>query len=149
MECDNATNLTHPNDTVFYILRGSAVVAAEVLITVMALLSIAGCLLIVITYIAYKDLRTIARTMLVHLSVADIIVSLSRVFGLYINHARYSKEREHWADYIRHSTSDSSCYTQASFTAYGSIASLLWSNAIGKLEDWLDSNELVPQHSGP
>ena len=134
MECDNASATHYKNDSVLYFLHGGAVVAAEVLTTTTAFLSIAGCLLIIITYLAYKDLRTVARTMLVHLSLADIIISLSRVLGLYVNYMRYSERREHhWAHYIYNSTSDPRCYTQAAFTVYGSIASLLWSNAIGKL----------------
>ncbi len=110
-----------------------AAVAAQVLITVIALLSIAGCLLIIVTYVAYKDLRTTARAMLVHLSIADLILSSSRIFGLYVNHLGYSnKYGDSLPSLLHNSTNDPRCYTQAAFTAFSSIASLLWSNSIGK-----------------
>ena len=129
--CSNLTKPWHDDDIVYSIPASDAVVAAEVLTTIVAVLSIIGCILIIFSYIAYKDLRTKARAMLLQLSIADLIISLSRIVGLYMNYKRYTQKRDHMATYIYNSTSDPRCYTQAAFTTYGSVASLLWSNVIG------------------
>ena len=78
--------------------------------------------------------------MLFHLSVADLVINISLLFGLYVNFVRttdkvrhtYNKsENVHKADFIFNSTSDPACYIQAAVTTYATVASLLWSNVIG------------------
>jgi len=140
--CDFNTPLPpkHNDNVKYFIPSHGDVVSAEVLTTAMAILSIIGCALIMFSYIAYRDIRTKARTMLFHLSVADLIINLSLLFGLYANfvkttnevrHNYTSEEGVHKADFIFNSTSDPKCYIQAAVTTYATVASLLWSNVIG------------------
>jgi len=58
-------------------------------------LSIPGISLIILTYAAFHDLRTITRQLLVKLSVADIVIASSHFVGVLTNYKRfvYSKLR--------------------------------------------------------
>ena len=139
VNCNSSTKPTFNDNIVFSIPIHNEVVAAEVLTTIMAVLSIFGCALIIFSYIAYKDIRTKARVMLFHLSIADLIITISSLFGLYMNFIRITDEITQpphtkglrKASFIVNSTTDPRCYTQAAITTYGTIASLLWSNVIG------------------
>ncbi len=137
----NLTRPTHKDNIEYSIPVPGEVKSAEALSTTMSVISILGCSLIIFTYIAYKDIRTRARAMLFHLSVADLIINISLLVGLYLNFARitegieghhkHGKAHIHKADLIFNSTSDPRCYLQAAVTIYGTVVSLLWSNMIG------------------
>lgn len=59
-------------------LTMTAMDAAYVLFcNITAILSIAACLVIFSVYVAYKDIRTPSRLLLVYLSCADIVVNVS------------------------------------------------------------------------
>ena len=95
-----------------------------------ALLSALGASLIILTYVAFKNLRTTPRQLLVNLSVADIIVSLSHFIGLL---AKY--EGQFPIDPLSTNGSNLSytsplCSAQGAFTAVGTVASFLWSMLI-------------------
>lgn len=102
---------------------------------VTAVLSIVGATLIIFTFVAYKNLRTTARQLLVNLSIADIIVSGSHLVGVLqdyeydlsisVNHTAYTND-------CRSPTysTNALCDTQAAFTAFGTVASFLWSMLI-------------------
>ena len=49
----------------------------KILLTVSAGLSIVGCILMISTYIVYKDIRTVSRHIVVCISIADLIVTTS------------------------------------------------------------------------
>lgn len=103
------------------------VTAGKALTTATAILSIFGCSLIMFTYIAYKELRTKARAMLFHLSIADIVVVTSHLAGFYENYIWYLQH----PDAISNSYQHNLCISQAAFLVFGSVASLMWSTAVG------------------
>ena len=99
--------------------------------------SVCGACLIILTFLAFKDLRTLARQQLVNLSVADILVAGSHLLGLA---ALRVENYDPWTDMDEGSnhTNDTPagnstmlCQVQASFTMFGTIASFLWSLALG------------------
>ena len=95
-----------------------------------AVLSILGAGLIIFTYVAYKNLRTTARQLLVNLSIADIIVSASHFVGT-LQDYKHDLLIAHANDSRRPSFSTNAlCDTQAAFTAFGTVASFLWSMLI-------------------
>lgn len=80
-----SSNCTHIYPV--YDRRFVATLTAAVVIT--SLLSVFGSALIIFTYAAFKNLRTIAREILVQLSVADIIVAVSHIVGITANLPRF------------------------------------------------------------
>jgi len=118
-EWANLTNATTriPIETADYILTVKIVVGTT------CLLSILGASLIILTYVAFRDLRTIARQLLVNLSVADIVIAASHFVGLLTNYERflYSNLR---------SDVDVWCSVQGAVTMYGTISSFLWTIAV-------------------
>lgn len=63
----------------------AAVVAIRVGVGTVSFLSLLGASLIIFTFVAYRDLRTLARQLLVNLSIADLIVAVSHLMGLLEN----------------------------------------------------------------
>ena len=91
-----------------------------------AILSVFGASLIIFTYVAFKKLRTTARQLLVNLSVADIVISLSHFVGLLAKYETYL----HPDDKYQNASTSPLCSTQAAFTAFGTVASYCWSMLI-------------------
>lgn len=94
-----------------------------------AILSVFGASLIIFTYAAFKNLRTTARQLLVNLSVADIIISLSHFVGLLSNYESMFQEDDNGTNVLLSHTNPL-CSTQGAFTAFGTVASFLWSMLI-------------------
>lgn len=99
------------------------------------LLSILGACLIILTYTAFKDLRTLARQQLVNLSVADMIVAASHFIGLAtLNVEDYQTTYETQPDYNVSNSStvqDNLCRVQGGLTMFGTLASFFWTLALG------------------
>ncbi len=87
------------------------------------ILSILGASLIILTYAAYKDLRTTARQLLVNLSVADILVAASHFVGLFIFTKFHHPDDP---DHYQPNNTDTLCSIQGAFNLFGTIASFLW-----------------------
>lgn len=79
---------------------------------------------IIVTYLVFKNLRTVARQLLVNLSIADILVPGSHLLGAFLNYERF------YTMPSLNSTDDPLCVTQGAVTMYGSIASFLWTMSI-------------------
>ena len=110
-----STTLTIPTETLGFILT------LKITVGTTCLLSILGASLIILTYVAFRDLRTTARQLLVNLSVADIIIAASHFVGLLTNYDRFlysSLQKDTW------------CSVQAAITMYGTISSFLWTIAV-------------------
>lgn len=112
--------------------------ALRVVIGITCVISMFGSCVIISTYIAFKDLRTLARQQLVNLSVADIIVALSHLVGLAaLRVETYDDDSEHYTNNISvienaTTTYESAlCTVQGGFTMCGTIASFLWSLGLG------------------
>jgi len=120
-ECElaNVTNAT----TRIPIETGDYILTVKIIVGTTCLLSILGASLIILTYVAFRDLRTIARQLLVNLSVADILIAASHFVGLLTNYERflYSNLR---------SDVDVWCSVQGAVTMYGTISSFLWTIAV-------------------
>lgn len=116
-----AGNRTLPGQDRQYVL------AVKVIAGTVCLLSILGASLIILTFVAFKDLRTIIRQMLVNLSVANILVALFHFLGLFTNYDRFS----HGGEASQNLTRDWWCSTQGALVALGSVGAFFWTTAIG------------------
>lgn len=105
------------------------VVALTVAVVITSLLSVFGSGLIIFTYAAFKNLRTVAREILVQLSIADIIVSLSHMVGVLVNLPRYIPKPCESPESL-HITDDVACKVQGGATMFGTISSFLWTIAV-------------------
>ena len=120
---DNCTHMP------VYDRRFVAVLKATVSIT--CLLSIFGAGLIVFTYAAFKNLRTIAREILVQLSIADIIVALSHMIGVLAVFPRYVTSPWVTPEAVMDlSDEDIVCEVQGGVAMFGTISSFLWTIAV-------------------
>lgn len=120
------------NASVFFrypVITDGVILAGKVLTTATSILSILGVALIMFTYVAYKDLRTRARAMLFHLSIADLIIVVSHIVSIYANYERFILHSD--INVFNVTNKDKLCVSQAAFTTFGTLASFLWSNAIG------------------
>lgn len=90
-------------------------------ITGVCLLSMIGALLIILSYICIPQIRTRARLILVHLSVADFGVACSNFIGLTVYFDRFIERCEHSC-----TTINNLCTAQAFFAGYSTLASILW-----------------------
>lgn len=114
-------------------MESEVFLSLRVIVGITCLISIFGAFVIILTYVVFKDLRTLARQQLVNLSVADIIVAASHFVGL------VAVDYNHQEEYITVDESNSSvynetstlCRVQAGFTMCGTIASFFWSLALG------------------
>ena len=98
--------------------------AVKACVGITCLLSFLGASLIIFTYVAFKDLRTTARQILVNLSVADILVVTSHFLGLFTNYDRFLYVDPEVA------TQDVWCSIQAAVDLFGSISVCLWTTAL-------------------
>ena len=90
------------------------------------LLSIGGSTLVILTYALFKNLRTVARQLLVNLSVADIIANSSHIFGMAAN---LSRSRNATKD-NPHLKVAAACSIQGGITVFATVACFLWTIAL-------------------
>ncbi len=110
------------NNTDFYpAIRPKFLLALEILVGTTCILSILGASLIILTYVAYKDLRTTARQLLVNLSVADWIVAASHFVGIFHYKTFIPQYNRHYR-----SNTDTLCSVQGAFAMFSTVASFLW-----------------------
>ena len=109
----------------------------RVVVGITCLTSIFGASVIILTYAAFRDLRTLARQLLVNLSVADIMVASSHFVGLVaVRVENYSGLTDDYnisnvSNTSSLPTTDTLCVIQAAFTMCGTISSFLWTLALG------------------
>lgn len=103
-------------------------------------LSIVGSLLIVLSYVCFKDLRTKAREILMHISFMDFGVGVSNLVGVGINFGRYYEESCNLTHLHHHSSTQDisgdlcdvhtqvevSCKVQGGLATLFTIGSVLW-----------------------
>ncbi len=124
----NCSNASVGDEEYYPAIDLSVITAVKVLVSLSSALSVAGASCIIITYLAFKDLRTTARGLLVNLSVADILIAVSHFVGIVANYERFmpyyngtSKEE---------SVEDPLCISQAAVTMFGNIAMFLWTMSV-------------------
>lgn len=123
-------------------------VAIRVVVGVTCSLSMVGALLIILSYICIKDIRTKAREVLVHLSIADFGVACANFIGVcvyfdqYIRHCNLDSSPRNTSCFEQDSDPNSVgngvntltsceallylCKIQAFIAAYSTLASVLW-----------------------
>lgn len=108
------------------------ILALQVLVNLVCILSMLGAALIIYTFIAYKTLRTRARQILVQLSIADFGVAASHLVGVNVNLHRYAKHvciESPESDVVTENSTI--CTVQGAVTTYSTIGSLFWTIAVG------------------
>lgn len=109
-------------------------------------LSIVGSLLIILSYVCFRDLRNKAREILVHISIMDLGVAASNLAGVGINFNKYYKEScnltAHGHEHRRHDEGSADdlchvsktinylCMVQGGFATGFTIGSILWTIAL-------------------
>ena len=91
-------------------------------------MTILGSLLIILTYLLFRELRTRVRLILFHLSIMDLGVGLSNLIGTAIDfNGYYQRNYTEWAAprYIH-----ALCSTQAGFAMYSTYGSVFWTNCL-------------------
>ncbi len=95
----------------------------RVVVGITCSLSILGSLLIVLSYVCFKSMRSKTREILMHLSLMDLGVALTNLIGdaVYFDQYLYHPDPDTNIDAI-----DALCKTQAFFAAYFTYGSILW-----------------------
>ena len=124
----NDTPPTNTNCTHIPVYEHRFVVALTSAVVITSLLSVFGSGLIIFTYAAFKNLRTIAREILVQLSIADIIMSVSHIVGVLGNLPRFIPQLCETPTNITYD--DIACKIQGGATMFGTISSFLWTIAV-------------------
>ena len=84
------------------------------LVSITCILSMLGSLVIIISYIAWKDIRTVSRSILIWLSVCDFLIALGNMCGTF---------------FVPESI-DYKCIAQSFIVSSALISSFLWSIAL-------------------
>ena len=84
------------------------------LVGTMCLLSMLGCVTIMASFAAWRDIRTTSRKILLFLSVSDFLIAASNLVGIFIETDSEQKKK------------DNKCIIQSFFTNSVSISSFLW-----------------------
>ena len=82
------------------------------------ILSAFGSLLIILSYVCIRKVRSKAREILVHISVMDLIYTMANLIGAVIN---FNEEKEGNSPAYQ-----GACKAQGWFAVYGTIGSVLW-----------------------
>jgi len=94
--------------------RAEVITIVQTVTIVSCILSIVGSLLIIITYIAWTDIRTRARQIVVFLSIADLLSAVGYLYGT----ARKFNENS-W-----------DCVAQSAVTTFANVSSFFWTCSI-------------------
>ena len=112
-----------------YVARVEKEDALRAVVGVTCFLSIVGSLLIILSYLLFKDLRTTARLILLHLSLADFGVAFSNLFGDVYKFYRFANcatlDRPD-LPLLYPPLQNNLCIAQAFFAHFSTISSVLW-----------------------
>lgn len=89
-------------------------------------LSIIGASLIIVTHLAYPELRTKLRQILVNLSIADLISATANLVGISINFYKYLDPRHVPSQNPQSDAYHCVCIVQGAFGVFGTNSSILW-----------------------
>ena len=79
--------------------------------------SMIGSALIIVTFVLWKDIRTVARAIVVFLAVADFFTAAGYLFGAIVSYERHSYDPDTYTDL---------CMAQSFITTAFPISSFLW-----------------------
>ena len=80
------------NDPSVYCVNGTLTgvpASVRAVVGITCILSMAGALLIILSYILIKEIRTTTRKILLHLSIMDFMVAAGNGIGTFINFDKY------------------------------------------------------------
>ena len=106
----------------------------RIIVGLTCFLSIFGALLIIFTYVLFKQLRTTTRLVLVHISVMDFGVAVANLVGILVDFNKYYFNPRH-ANYTTNGwpilespgpTINGLCDTQAAFAVFCTSGSIMW-----------------------
>ena len=109
----------------FVLHKAKGVLAAT---SVVCSLSIVGSLLIIFSYVFFRNLRTRARYILVHLSITDLVLAVSNLVGVAAN-LGVTQDLESGSKRMNHSNEIDDtipCKAQGFLTLYSTLSSVLW-----------------------
>ena len=119
-----------------FVGQHNIILVARIVSSVISSLSICGALLIILSFICFRDVRTKAREVLCNLSLADFGVGCSNLIGAIVHLPQYIRHCNdvdlNWNSSIPDqplpcSTYNNLCKAQAFFVSYCTISSFLWS----------------------
>ena len=106
----------------------------EVVTGVICMLSIIGCLLIIISFCVYKQLRTRARLVVVFLAFSVLCYTTANLVGIGVTHLQKSMSRANnsqLSTLVTNSTVlDTACKVQAGIAVFFYIAAIFWTYCI-------------------
>lgn len=124
----NTSSNSYPTDSEAYLI------VLQIAVATSCILSIFGSSLIILTYLCFKDIRTLARHLLVSLSIADFIVAMANLIGLLFYYKRFVPTTPQSGINYNNSSDnfipDHWCEVQAAFTVYGTESSIFWTIAV-------------------
>lgn len=118
----------------------------RVVVGATSVLSIVGSLLIILSYLLFKDTRTKARLILFHLSLADLGVGLANFIGDVANFDKHYNIIVNGTPINLNVSGavDDLCKTQAFFALFFTISSILWTSALAVYMYFLIVDKGVP-----
>lgn len=89
----------------------------KIVVTLSAGLSLCGASVIIGTFIAWEDFRSVSRKILVYISIADFLIAAGNLLGFWIHHAQLSSKNDFF---------DKLCEGQSFVTTTASLWSFFW-----------------------
>ena len=121
----NASPIYYPTETRGYLL------ALRVAVSSSALLSLLGSSLIVLSYLCFPEVRTLARQLLVNLSLADFISAAANCIGVLAYYGRFIEAAQTTSSNgSAAAIPEDWCVAQAAFAVFGAESSILWTIAV-------------------
>lgn len=89
----------------------------KIVVTLSAVLSLCGASVIIGTFIAWEDFRSVSRKILVYISMADFLIAAGNLLGFWIHHAQFSSNNDFF---------NKLCEGQSFVTTTASLWSFFW-----------------------
>lgn len=102
-------------------------------------LSICGSVFIILSYLCFRELRTRARLILVHLAIADMGVGLANLTGIIINFDQY------FVHGMNNTAVEALCISQAFIAEYCTLSSVFWTTSLAVYMYFLIFNQSTKQ----
>lgn len=105
---------------------GDENIGVRVVVAVVCVLTIIGSVVILVSYVCFRSLRSKARLILVHISVMDLAVGASNLIGLLVFYRYYNMSSSSFPPAL-----DGFCQFQAFVAEYSTLSSVLWTVSLG------------------
>lgn len=93
-------------------------------------LSILGAFFIITSYVCFKELRTRAREVIVHISAMDLLTAMANLIGIAINFDSRLSHNPLLPLPPHYHTYNKLCIAQATIAVFGNLSSIFWTIAI-------------------